>query len=143
VNRAPLAAGVARELCCGVDDVCEERQVDASDLRGSDEIMSVVSPQLKKNSELGRYEVYTVSPQLKEGLGVAFIDSGSMVSQVKESSVTRFRYQGQQVRLQGITGKQMNVMGLIDLKIQNALETVSQKCYVVDSLPRNLDVILG
>jgi hypothetical protein len=34
-------------------------------------------------NELGRYEVYVVSLQLKEELGIALIDSGSMVSLVK------------------------------------------------------------
>jgi hypothetical protein len=29
-----------------------------------------------ENIELGRYELYVVSPQLREGLGVALIDSG-------------------------------------------------------------------
>jgi hypothetical protein len=37
----------------------------------------------------------------------------------------------------------MNVLGLIDLKIENAVEPFIQKCYVVDNLPRNLDIILG
>jgi hypothetical protein len=95
-----------------------------------------------ENVELGRYELYIVSPQFREGLGIALIDSGSMVSLVKESSVTRFERRGQQVVLQGITGKEMNVLGSIDLKIENTLENLKQKCYVVDSLPRNLDVIL-
>jgi hypothetical protein len=63
----------------------------------------------------GRYEVYIVSPQLREGLGLALIDSGSVVSIVKESSVIRFRNQ-EQVKLQGITGKHMNVLGLLNLK---------------------------
>jgi hypothetical protein len=87
--------------------------------------------------------VYVVSPQLRGGLGIALIDSGAMVYLVKESSVKRFERQAQQVELQGITGKQMNVLGLIDLKIENTTEDLNQKCYVVDSLPRNLDVILG
>jgi hypothetical protein len=58
-----------------------------------------------ENSELGRYEVYIVSPQLREGLGLALIDLGSMVSIVKESSVIRFRSQKELVKLQDITRK--------------------------------------
>jgi hypothetical protein len=85
-------------------------------------------------NELGRYEVYVVSPQLKAELGIALIDSGSMVSLVKESSVKRFRNQKEQIQLQGIAGKQMNVLGLIKLKIENASALV-QKCYVVDMFP--------
>jgi hypothetical protein len=37
----------------------------------------------------------------------------------------------------------MKVKGLVNLKIENALEPSSQKCYVVDSLNRKLDIILG
>jgi hypothetical protein len=37
----------------------------------------------------------------------------------------------------------MNVLGLVDLKIENASEPLMQKCHIVDRLPRNLDIILG
>jgi hypothetical protein len=37
----------------------------------------------------------------------------------------------------------MNVKGKVNLKIENTLEPLNQTCYVVDSLPRNLDIILG
>jgi hypothetical protein len=93
--------------------------------------------------ELGRFEVYVVSPQLQGELGLTQIDSGSMVSLVKKSSLMRFKAQEQNIRLQGVTGKQLTVLGLINLKIENSLESSWQKCYVVDSLPRELDIILG
>jgi hypothetical protein len=32
---------------------------------------------------------------------------------------------------------------LVDLKIENTMEPLIQKCYVVDSLPKNLDILLG
>jgi hypothetical protein len=37
----------------------------------------------------------------------------------------------------------MNVKCLVNLRIEIALEPLSQECYVVDSLPTNLDIILG
>jgi hypothetical protein len=98
---------------------------------------------MKENRELGRYEVYIVSPQLREGLGLALIDSGSMISLRREASVTKFKRQNEQINVQGITGAQVKIEGQIDLNIENTLEPLVQKCYIVDSLPRNLDIILG
>jgi hypothetical protein len=86
--------------------------------------------------------VYVVSPQLQGELGLALIDSGSMVSLVKISSIIRFKAQQRNIKLHGVTGKQINVMGMINIKIENSLDSW-QKCYVVDSLPQDLDIILG
>jgi hypothetical protein len=96
-----------------------------------------------ESEKLGRYEVYVLSPQLKTGLEVALIDSGSVISLVKESSVTRFKCQDNQVIISGVAGAELEVKGEVDLNIENTLEPLSQKSYVVGSLPRNLDVILG
>jgi hypothetical protein len=97
-----------------------------------------------ESSELGRYEVYISSPQLREGLGRALIDSGSMVSIVKESSVAKYtRKQKEIIKLQGITVNEITVKGLVSLKIENTMEPLIQECYVVDRLPKDLDVILG
>jgi hypothetical protein len=35
------------------------------------------------------------------------------------------------------------VKGQVNLKIENTLEPLNQTCYVVDSLTRNLGIILG
>jgi hypothetical protein len=37
----------------------------------------------------------------------------------------------------------MNVKGLVNLKTENTLEPLIQERYVIDSLPKNIDVILG
>jgi hypothetical protein len=37
----------------------------------------------------------------------------------------------------------MKVKGKVRVKIENTLEPMQQKCYIVDSLPRKLDMILG
>jgi hypothetical protein len=93
---------------------------------------------------LGHYEVYVVSSQLKEGLGTALIDTGSQVSLVKETSLTKCSVQkGKDIKICGITGNQMNIRGQVEVEIENTLEPLKQMCYVVDSLPRNLDVIFG
>jgi hypothetical protein len=96
-----------------------------------------------RDVELGRYEVYVVSPQLREGLGLALIDSGSMISLVREPSVVKIKEQREIMNVQGITGAQVKLKGRMNLKIENTLEPLHQECYVVDSLPRNLDIILG
>jgi hypothetical protein len=133
-------------MCCGRGDASSS-PIDSHEIKCFSESkgITVYRSEFKGTTEnfdkLGRYEVYVVSPQLKEELGIALIDSGSMVSLVKESSVKRFRNQKEQILLQGITGKQMNVLGLIDLKIENVSEPLVQKCHVVDRLPRNLGII--
>jgi hypothetical protein len=87
--------------------------------------------------------VYVVSPQLKEGLGVALIDTGSQISLVRESSLIRFsREKNENFKIYGITGE-VELKGQIKLIIENALEPLNQTCYVVDSLPRDLDIIFG
>jgi hypothetical protein len=98
---------------------------------------------VREDIELGHYEVYVVSPQLKEELGLALIDSGSMISLVKETSVAKYKQQSEQINVQGITGAQVKIKGQIELSIENTLEPLVQRCYIVDSLPRNLDIILG
>jgi hypothetical protein len=96
------------------------------------------------DDSLGHYEIYVVSPQLKEGLGVALIDTGSQISLIKESSLIKCSKEtGENLHITGITGKQMKVKGKMKIRIENALEPVEQACYVVDSLPRKLDIILG
>jgi hypothetical protein len=93
---------------------------------------------------LGHYEVYVVCPQLKEGLGIALIDTGSQISLVKKSSLAKFhREKDENHRVYGITGKQIEIKGQVRLKTENAFEPSEQKCYVADSLPRNVDIILG
>jgi hypothetical protein len=77
-------------------------------------------------------------------LGVALIDTGSQVSLVKESSLIKFRQEkDKNLQIQGIMVKKIEVKGKIKITIENTLESLSQMCYVVDSLPRNLDIILG
>jgi hypothetical protein len=96
------------------------------------------------DGSLGYYEIYVISPQLKNEPGVALIDTGSQVSLVKESSLTKFskeRYGN--VKISGITGNQIDIKGQVKLQIKNTLEPLNLFCYVVDNLPRNLDIILG
>jgi hypothetical protein len=47
------------------------------------------------------------------------------------------------MNVQGITGAQVKLKGRVNLRIENTLEPLYQECYVVDSLPRNLDIILS
>lgn len=45
--------------------------------------------------------------------------------------------------IQGITGNAMKVKGKIELRINDTLESLTHECYVVESLPKDLDLILG
>jgi hypothetical protein len=62
------------------DEICESMGVIGNAELGRYEVqvMGVIG-----NAELGRYEVQVVSQQLREGLGLALIDSGSMISLVR------------------------------------------------------------
>jgi hypothetical protein len=64
-----------------------------------------------------------------------------MISLVKEYSVVGFKRQSEQISVQGITGAEVEINGQIG--IENTLELLTHKCYIVGSLPRNLDIILG
>jgi hypothetical protein len=78
------------------------------------------------------------------GLGIALIDTGSQVSLVKESALTRCcGKKDRDLKIYGITGKEMKIKGQVNLVIETTLEPLKQMCYVVDSLPRKLDLILG
>jgi hypothetical protein len=87
---------------------------------------------------------YVVSLQLRKGRGIALTDTGSQISLVRESSLIKFnKEKDENLHIYGINGKQMEIKGQVKLKIENALEPLDQTCYVVVSLPRNLDIILG
>jgi hypothetical protein len=63
---------------------------------------------------------------------------------VKAASLVKYRQEkGKNLQLSGISGNQIEIRGKVQLEIKNSLEPKSQMCYVVDSLPRNLDIILG
>jgi hypothetical protein len=85
-----------------------------------------------------------VSEDLKGELGVALIDSGSQVSLIRELAVAKFNMEKEQnLQICGITGKPVEVKGKVIIRIENTLEPLNRTCYVVDSLPRDLDMILG
>jgi hypothetical protein len=63
---------------------------------------------------------------------------------VKETSLKKFsKEKDNNFQIYGVTGNPMETKGKITIKIENTLEPLHQKCYVVDSLPRDLDIILG
>ena len=79
--------------------------------------------------------------QLSTGLGNALVDTGSQVSLIKESSLTR----GSRIRrdissIQGITGNSKQIRGQIELKIG---ETSLHNFLVMDKLPMNYDLLIG
>jgi hypothetical protein len=66
------------------------------------------------------------------------------VSLVKKTSLARFtKEKNEDIQIYGVTGNQVEIKGQVTLKIENTLEPGLQLCYIVDSLPRNLDIIFG
>ncbi|KAJ4425612.1 hypothetical protein ANN_27808 [Periplaneta americana] len=94
-------------------------------------------------SKLGPYKVYVLCPQVKGGLGVALIDTGSQVSLVREDALVKLKRDESHMEIQGITGNKLKVKGRVPLKFENTLEPISFNFFVVDNLPRQLDIILG
>jgi hypothetical protein len=45
--------------------------------------------------------------------------------------------------IQGVTGNQLKLKGKVNIHIGNTSEPLKQECFVVEQLPRNLDLILG
>jgi hypothetical protein len=146
-ERAHFTVGVAHENNCVniiAAGVVNAGTRDASNpVRSEGTVCITDSTEDRDIRELGRYDGQIVSPQLINELGVDLIDSGAMISLVKESSITRFEALKNKIKLQGVTGNQLNVLGRMNLKIENSLDNLYQECSVVDSLPRNLDIILG
>jgi hypothetical protein len=74
-------------------------------------------------------------------MGNALIDTGSQVSLVAETSLTRgLKIKEQVVQIHGITGNTMDTKGQIDLCVG---ETSSHEFMLVKKLPMNCDLLLG
>lgn len=94
-------------------------------------------------STLGAYEIYVTCENLKEGLGIALIDTGAQVSLVREEALKPGKVEVIHCRnesISGITGQLIKVKGMKNLCIN---ETEVFPFRVLESLPRNLDIILG
>lgn len=142
----PEQPRIARPIGCeSKGELTKENNSTENNRRANNDHIGIVGNDSKESEDsLGHYEVYVVCPQLKEGLGIALIDSGSQISLVKESSLIKYsKEKDENHKVYGITGKHIEIKGQVKLKIENTLEASEQKCYVVDNLPRNLDIILG
>jgi hypothetical protein len=89
------------------------------------------------------FDVFVTSPQLQNELGTGLIDTGAQVSLVRRSSLKKStptgKYREIIMNIQGISGGDMHIPKGIMLQVNNSREMF----YVVESLPRNLDLILG
>jgi hypothetical protein len=102
------------------------------------------SSQGKHKRELGPYEIFVTSSQLQKGVGTGLIDTGTQVSLVREASleknIPRGKYREINVSIQGISEGDMHIKKGIMLQVNDGREMLF---YIVERLPRNLDVILG
>jgi hypothetical protein len=90
------------------------------------------------------YDVIVASPQLQDETGLGLIDTGAQVSLVKRKSlkenIPKAKFKEIQVNIQGISGDDVHIKEGIMLQINDSEEMLF---YIVESLPRNLDLILG
>jgi hypothetical protein len=87
------------------------------------------------------FEMYVLSEDLITTLGDALVDTGSQVSLVKESSLTRgSKIRTTRVCIKGITGHPLEIKGQVELSINDA---PPHSFLITDQLPRNHDIILG
>lgn len=63
---------------------------------------------------------------------------------VREASLKKKVVQSKSdIMIQGISGNTMKVKGVVQLTLNNCKDPVTSSCYVVEKLPRDIDVILG
>jgi hypothetical protein len=87
------------------------------------------------------FECYILCNQLHTGLGNALIDTGSQVSLIKESVLTRGSNIERDIsHIQGVTGDFMELKERIKLNIG---DTAPHDFLVVENLPMNHDLLLG
>jgi hypothetical protein len=102
------------------------------------------SSQGKPERELGPYEIFITTPQLKREVGTCLIDTGAQVSLVKggslERNIAEGKYRDINVSVEGINEGDMYIKKGIMMQFNNSREMLF---YIVERLPRNLDVILG
>jgi hypothetical protein len=93
---------------------------------------------------LGPYEVFVTSPLLQNEIGTGLIDTGAQVSLVRKKSlkenVPRAKFRKINVNIQGINEGDMHIKEGIMLQVNDSEEMLF---YIVESLPRSLDLILG
>jgi hypothetical protein len=93
---------------------------------------------------LDPFDVFVTSPQLQDEIGIGLIDTGAQVSLVKSRSLKKSSFKAKckeiHVNVQGINGDSMHIDKGIMLQVNDSKEMLF---YVVESLPRNLDLIMG
>ena len=89
------------------------------------------------------FELYVTFPKLTVEAGTGLIDTGAQISLVRRKSLKRLPKENiveTSVTMQGITGSCRSLTQGIYLEIN---ESKPFLFYIVDELPRNVDVILG
>jgi hypothetical protein len=87
------------------------------------------------------FEIYVLCKQLHTGLGNALVDTGSQVSLVKESVLTKgSSIKHDILQVKGITGNFMQLKGKTQLKIG---DTSSHEFLVIEKLPLSYELLLG
>jgi hypothetical protein len=117
---------------------------DAGKLRHADAGISTSREELTRELGLEPFDVFVTSPQLQDGVGLGLIDTGAQVSLVKSKSLKKSSLKTKckdiHVNVQGINGDSMHIDRGIMLQVNDSKEMLF---YIVESLPRNLDLIMG
>jgi hypothetical protein len=87
--------------------------------------------------------VYVLCDYLPQGYGEALIDTGSQVSLFKHDSLTHVRIRPENISFQTVTGELFPVIGVVELCINNVTYGKQMPFYVVKSLPKDVDMLLG
>jgi hypothetical protein len=134
-------------ILLGVKDAGESSHVESSHVEESRHVDAVGT--VDADEELGLeplepFDVFVTSPQLQNEIGIGLIDTGAQESLVKSKSLKKSSFKAQckeiHVNIQGINGDSMHIDKGIMLQVNNSKKMLF---YVVESLPRNLDLIMG
>jgi hypothetical protein len=129
----PGLEAVRHGVAAPVVDVVDQRDL-AGKISSNDEL----------EIGLGPYEVFVTSPLLQNETGIGLIDTGAQVSLVRKKSlrenVPKAKFREINVNIQGINEGNMHIKEGIMLQINDRRKMLF---YIVDSLPRGLDLILS
>jgi uncharacterized secreted protein with C-terminal beta-propeller domain len=97
---------------------------------------------LTREKGLAPFDVFATSPQLQNEFSTGLIDTGAQVllvgSSSSKKSTPKGKYRDINVNIQGVNGGDMHITKGIMLQVNG-----KKMFYVVDSLPRNIDLILS
>jgi hypothetical protein len=130
---------------CETSEFVGSQLVPVEGPQSQEHVLAVHSETLKIDQKdgqpLGPYEIFVTSPQLRTEVGVALIDTGAQVSLIARTSLhPKVTVEINRIHeIRGITGNIMNIKGEVEVNVNN---NGHHKFYVIEKLPRSLDIVL-